>query len=394
MADRRYNKTGSTDRYQVFYRSCTRGPPYELCLENSKGPVVDTKGVKHLNDVRPLMMYDPYGRIVHLEFVPTDQYNSRLRVPETKLVVRLIKDGPRGYSLARNQCYPRKWGARHDNLDDYRNSNLGLYEVPNAFQLQKKKQMETNRREHLGEGAGPYFTVDGEMETWVRTNRTSTFDTMNDDGLTRRDLDDTYDETFSDFATWIDVRHFKRPSEVRPGYFDDDFGVIQIGQDLSCAPGGISTFNGESIGLPSVTFTDVSCPAYTIIGPVYQHLFVDKLDMVADMRILMQKMKGFGKELVVYVIRNARQRQRHHWTDFDECFELDGQWKHVVGPIRSFLVTGGRLDDQDAVFAALEGASMEKKESLFVQAKKRNLQTISDFKIDQRKSYAHFLFQF
>ena len=388
VSTRSYNRPGSTDDFQVFQRSCSRGIPYELCLEKSIGTVIDTKGAAHLNDVRPLMMYDPYGRIVRLEFVPVQQYNHKDQVSETNLVVKLAKEGPRGYCLTRNYPYPTKWGARFDNLDGYRNSNLGLYEAPDAQEKRRKHQMEINRQGHLGEkGAGPHFTTSGEKETWVRGNRISTFAVMNDDGLTQRNLENVYEETFSEFATWIDVRHFKPPSDLPKTYFQRDLGVIKIGKDLSCAPGGISTVSGDSTGFSSVTFTDVTCPAYTIIGPVYQHLFVHRLDMVQEMTTLMTQMKDFGKEIVMDVIRKSHQEQRHHWTDFEECFEVDGEWKHVVGPIRDFLKSGGNLANYDAVHSALEGAPVDKIDSLFSMAQELKLQTISDFKNDQGNDY-------
>ena len=40
---------------------------------------------------------------------------------------------------------------------------------------------------------------------------------------------------------------------------------------------------------------------------------------------MLQKMKEYGRELAMDVIRKAHQTGRHYWTQFDECFEFDGK---------------------------------------------------------------------
>jgi len=74
---------------------------------------------------------------------------------------------------------PRKYGARFDDLDWFRNGDLGLYEHVDVKKLRHHERLTTNSHNHLGEGgAGPFFSpLTGEMETWVVTNRDAHFDT-------------------------------------------------------------------------------------------------------------------------------------------------------------------------------------------------------------------------
>ena len=96
-------------------------------------------------------------------------------------------------------------------------------------------------------------------------------------------------------------------------------------------------------------------------------------------------MREYGRDAVIYCIRQARQKKRSKWSDFDECFILDGSWNHVVGPVRLFLESGGSLDDKDGLFSILEGASLEQKENLYQMAQRRNLKTKKDFISTSRK---------
>lgn len=381
--DRSYKNRGSRAPYQSYSRSCTRGIPYEMCLEGvtmRNSPGIDSK--KHPKG-HPIMMYDPYGRLVRLEFESV-QNSATL---ETRLVVVMVKPGPRGYCLGRNQPIPRKYGARFDNLDGFRNGNLGLYEHVDVKKLRHQDRLTTNRLNHLGEdGVGPFFCpLTGKMETWVVADRRAYFDTMDDDGLTKRNYSDPFEETFSNFAHWIENRQMCPPEDLGPEYFAKDFGTVKIGLDHSASPGSVCIVNNKSTGLTHVTFTDVTCPAYSIIGPLYTHVFVDRLDVVKDMRVLMEKMKGFGRDAVINCIRKARQQKRSKWTDFDECFNVDGSWNHVVGPVRVFLESGGSLADKDALFLVLDGASTEQKEKLYEMARERNYLKKDDFYMNTRK---------
>ena len=66
--DRAYSGSTSRDDFQMVYRSCSRGIPYEMCPQ-IEGPITDDSGIVHTNDIRPLFMVDSFGRRIKLEFV-------------------------------------------------------------------------------------------------------------------------------------------------------------------------------------------------------------------------------------------------------------------------------------------------------------------------------------
>ena len=366
VSARAYNSRGSGKPFQSFQRSCTRGIPFSLCVEGSDGPVVDTDGEIHDKDIRPGMAVDRFGRYVTLDFEKLTILDGDGSPGATKLHVRLVKPGPNGYQMTYEGPRGSKWYAPYDSLDCVRNCNLFIKEnfKEKEFALARQRKYRLDHSE----------VVDDVRVYYEGTSRL----VLDDKGYVIDGQDPTAGG-FSEYAFWAGSNDLVSKAKLSPQFFNGDVGRVQIGVNHSIEVNSISLIDGTPTGLNKVTFSNLEDFAGRIVGPLYDHLFVQKLDLIEDLERFVQQRQFLPKQAVKAILRRARRSGKTRWTHFNECFTLKDDWSQVCGPIRTFLKAGGNLQDVDAVRDALDGADDGQIERLLLDARKFRLSVLSDF---------------
>ena len=373
--ERSYRGRGARGALQVVERSCRRDVPFEVCIEGTDEPIKDTDGDVHPNDVRPTKAFDFFGRIVTLQFEKMKICSSKgpcsSGPEETLLITKLYVKGPKGYCMIANHPGEPRWNTAYDNLDGFRDTNLGAHEDFDALvDLEKMEGRIRLRCAQIDSQGVARIHWDGKaVELDYR-------------GQPREHT--RYSDTFSRVAKWYGVKGVKEAKDLPSDYFEKDHGIINFGQNSSKIRGGVVTHDNRPTGLSNVTFSDTSKPAYSIVGPVFEHLFIRKKDLVTDMEEFLRANWRFPNTILKEIIRRAFYAGRTHWTHFRECFEVPQSWKLVCGPIRKYLEDGGRLDDTEAVTKALDGASENQIKKLLERARANGLLCYDDF--DQNDS--------
>ena len=371
---RAYNGANSTTTCQSTFRSCARPIPFFSSVEGTDGPIVDTDGETHPNDVRPLMAFDQFGRYVKIDFVKTVYGRGEDQPGSTRVVARLNKRGPNGYFLTEERPRNSQWNAPFDSLDLIRNCNLILRENFNkipAFKEEEKKFF-VKLSEKKSDGS-------------LHTNAYDLDLVIDEEGnvISGHNL---FKDSYSKYAYWSDQSDLIPEDKLPAGYFDS-IGVSDIGTNHSVSLDSISCVDGRSTGLVSVTFSDLTAPAHTICGPVFDHLFVRKSDLIDQMEEFIDNRQFLSRDALRQILRLAKKTQKTKWIHFPECFNFDGSWKTVCGPIRGFLESGGRLDQKEEVQRVLDGATNDQIECLLSSAARLGLRTKTDFAHPTGNSY-------
>ena len=367
---RAYNGPESTTSCQSTFRSCARPIPFSTCIEGTDGPIVDTDGDVHPNDVRPLMAFDQMGRYVKIDYVKTLYGCSTDHPGSTRVVARLNRRGPNGYFLTGERPRNSQWNAPFDSLDLVRNCNLILREnfkkIPEFKEEEKKFFAKWAKRKSDGLLHSPAYDLDLIVD---------------EEGNILRGKN-LYKDSFSKYAYWSDPSDLV-PQEKLPADYFDQSSVSDVGVNHSVSPNSISLVDGTSTGLDQVTFSNLEAPAYTICGPVFEHLFVRKSDLIGQMDEFIDNRGFLSRDVLRQILRMAKRTRKTHWTHFNECFVFDGTWTTVCGPIRAFLENGGRLDQTEEVRHVLDGASDDQIESLLSSAAQMGLKKKADFQCSE-----------
>ena len=188
------------------------------------------------------------------------------------------------------------------------------------------------------------------------------------------------------------VRQMKNLATFRYDVFSD--ALVDFRSAINAVDdGSISRVDGISTGLTNVTFSNVQAHATAICGPLYDHLFVRKMDLIDNLEIFLQNRQFLSRESAKSILRQSRHSKRTHWTKFDECFEFGHHWRSVCGPIRLYLDQGGDLADVDAVKETLDGADVQQQERLIQRARDLGVRFKEDFQ-DSKGLFSRLLFTF
>ena len=373
---RGYSDPRSRKRYQKFTRSCTRGViPFSLTVSGTDRPVVDTDGDVHRTDIRPSMAIDQFCRYITLDFVKVRIGDCNDDLGTTELHVKLIKGGSNGYQMTYEGSRGSRWHVPYDSLDSVRNCNLYIKE-----DFAQKKECLAARRKYRLEHSR--VSDDGKRYFYQDDTRLG----LDDNGFVITGIDPLAG-CFTPNAYWAGTTDLVSEQDLPPNYFSDDVGVVTVGSDRSTETNSISCVNGDSTGMTTMTFSDVSVHASGICGPLYDHIFTRKLDLIDDLEIFLRNRQFLSKEAAKMILRSSRFSKRTHWTHFDECFNISPDWSSVCGPIRTFIERGGDLADTDAVDKILDGADVDRKRRLLSRVREFKLRFRQDFKMSQGLFY-------
>ena len=376
---RGYSEPRSRKRFQKFTRSCARSViPFSLSVAGTDKAVVDTDGDVHPTDIRPSMAIDQFCRYVALDFVKVRIGGHYDENPATEMHVRLIRGGSNGYQMTYEGSRGSRWYVPYDSLDSVRNANLYIKE---DF-AQKEKYLADQRKARL-----EVSEVNEDGERFVIQDGTRLV--LDQDGFVIKGIDPLA-RCFTPNAFWAGAKDLVGEKDLPTDYFTADAGVVTVGDDHSVDENSISCVGGGSTGLSAVTFSNVNAHASSICGPLYDHIFVRKLDLIEDLETFLRNRQFLSKEASKTILRKSRFSKRTHWTHFDECFDLGPDWNFVCGPIRSYIENGGDLADAESVEEALDGANSEQKKKLLSRARKFKLRFRRDFIHAQGKSYSLF----
>ena len=365
-SERKYSERASGKPFQSFTRSCTRGIPFALTVDGTDRPVVDITGEVHIDDVRPSKAIDRFGRYVTLDFEKLTIYNGDGSLGGTQLHVRLFKPGPNGYQMTYEGPRGSKWYAPYDSLDCVRNCNLFIKE-----NFKKKEIVLANRRKYRLDHS---HIVDGIRVFYEDTARL----VLDENGYVIEGHDPIAGG-FSEFAFWAGSKDLVSKEKLPPNFFDDA-GELQIGVNHSNKPQSISLMDGNATGFNRMTFSNLKDSAGRICGPLYDHLFVKKMDLIQDLEVFVRNRQFLPKEAVKIILRKARQDGKTHWTHFHECFTITDDWSQICGPIRGFLENGGDLRDAVSVRHVLDGADDGQIEKVLLDAQKFRVFVSNDFR--------------
>ena len=241
------------------------------------------------------MAIDQFCRYVHLDFEKVTLGETSEDNPGvTELHVKLFKRGSNGYQMTYEGSRGSLWYTPYDSLDCIRNCNVYVKE-----DFKKMEEcMADRRRIRLRMSQ----EVDGQRDCREGATQLA----LDDDGNVIKGIDPLAG-CFTPNAYWTGTSDLVDETKLPNSYFEDYFCSVSIGSDHAIEVNSISCVDGQSTGLTVVTFSNVQAHASSICGPLYDHLFVRKMDLIDDLEIFIRNRQFLSKESSKSILRSGRQ---------------------------------------------------------------------------------------